>query len=567
MSHRISGPALPVVVALIAAQCFQANALAAASLPPPATIHWSACSADLVSEEWTAAWSGRLECGSMRAPLSYARPESGYVDVTVLRVKAGVPAERQGAIFFNFGGPGAHPADYLPLTAATWNLASANSVIDGDKRRLADRYDLVAVVPRGLEGPSFDPCGNAPGLGSGPDPIIDLADWNWAGFVRDAREFARRCGSQAMARYAGTRAHVLDMEHARRSLGEPVLNYIGVSYGSWVGYRYAVLFPEHMGRFVLDSSMDVTATVEQIHETLPAVAQDLFERHVIRQVVTMPAYGVTEPDTKAVMTRLNGIAAHARRAWMTRMQTPEDLAAVLTLGRWIDDERQMWLDGEHWDTVGARLRTRAEAHRFSTVSGVDTAIRTAAESFIDMLRPSDETDDGRRIGTYLAATCGDTPWTKSIRQWRATAQWTAARYPVKGGGGVMTGLICHHWPVDAVDAFPVPGLIAAPPMLLVHAEHDAATPLAGARRTLEALPAARMIVSRGMLGHGVFGMSGTPCVEKGVGRYLLTGVLPPARSTVCDFRPSPPSRRIREPGAWPTTGDLHEALRLRLQRS
>jgi len=131
----------------------------------------------------------------------------------------------------------------------------------------------------------------------------------------------------------------------------------------------------------------------------------------------------------------------------------------------------------------------------------------------------------------------------------------------------MTGLICRHWNAGLYRKPPFSRLASVPPVLMVHAEHDTATPFAGAQRTLGAMPSAHMIVARGMLGHGVFGMSGTPCVEKGVGRFLLTGQLPDGRSSDCAFAPSPPSRTTRDAGPWPSARGLREELRTRLRRS
>jgi len=543
------------------------NAMAS-GFPAPATITWFDCPSEVVSREWTAAFAGRLQCGTMPAPLSYQEPDWVTVDIGLIRVRAADASKREGAIFFNFGGPGAHPADYLPQTAASWQLASEDSQTDGDKRRIADRYDLVAVVPRGLHGSPQLHCGEAPGMGNGPDPLIDLADWNWAGFVKDAREFALRCGNQPLVRFVDTVSHVEDMEYARLSMGEPRMNFFGVSYGTWVGSYYARTFPEHMGRFVMDSSMDITSTLEQIHATLPAAAQDRFERTIVRRVLDDPAYGVAGPDAAAVMARLDRVPAQARRAWMTQIVSPAHLAAVLTLGPWIEDERQNWVDAEHWDTVGATLRERGRRHRFSTDHFVDLEIRAATEDLIDMLHPEAVFEPDMAFGTYFAVACGDTRWNKTISDWRRTASETAARYPVKGGGGIMTGLICRHWnngrfrPVAPMDR-----LAMAPPLLLVHAEHDTATPLPGAERTLAAMPSARMIVARGMEGHGVFGMSGTPCVEKAVGRYLLTGAVPAERSTSCAFEPSAAGRPVREVGPWPSVDSLRDELRRRFLRS
>jgi pimeloyl-ACP methyl ester carboxylesterase len=47
-----------------------------------------------------------------------------------------------------------------------------------------------------------------------------------------------------------------DMEAVRASLGEGKLNYIGISYGTFIGGTYAELFPENIRAMVLDGITD-----------------------------------------------------------------------------------------------------------------------------------------------------------------------------------------------------------------------------------------------------------------------------------------------------------------------
>src|SRR6185312_7827402 len=44
-----------------------------------------------------------------------------------------------------------------------------------------------------------------------------------------------------------------DLDVVRAALGERKLNYLGVSYGTYLGAVYATLFPSHVRRMVVDS--------------------------------------------------------------------------------------------------------------------------------------------------------------------------------------------------------------------------------------------------------------------------------------------------------------------------
>ena len=46
------------------------------------------------------------------------------------------------------------------------------------------------------------------------------------------------------------------MDVLRAALGEDQLDYFGASYGTQLGSTYAELFPDRVGRFVLDGAID-----------------------------------------------------------------------------------------------------------------------------------------------------------------------------------------------------------------------------------------------------------------------------------------------------------------------
>ncbi len=49
-----------------------------------------------------------------------------------------------------------------------------------------------------------------------------------------------------------------DMDSIRAALGVPKISYFGYSYGTYLGQVYATLFPHHLRRMVLDSTVDPT---------------------------------------------------------------------------------------------------------------------------------------------------------------------------------------------------------------------------------------------------------------------------------------------------------------------
>ncbi|NBY31001.1 MAG: alpha/beta fold hydrolase, partial [Actinobacteria bacterium] len=64
-----------------------------------------------------------------------------------------------------------------------------------------------------------------------------------------------------------------DMELLRQGLGDEKLNYMGFSYGTYLGTLYAQQFPNKVGRFVLDGAIDPSISIEQ-QSLIQAVAFD-----------------------------------------------------------------------------------------------------------------------------------------------------------------------------------------------------------------------------------------------------------------------------------------------------
>lgn len=528
---------------------------AAASTP---AITWTRCSPGVMDPMWIRIWGDRLQCGNLRAPLDYDDPSSREIDIGLVRVKASSPADRQGALFFHFGGPGISPLNLLADTAALYQTASPSHPVDGAKHLIAAQFDLVAVVPRGLPGSTTYSCPRPLGLPGWFDTTAFLADWNWAGFLRDTRAFAEGCSADDTQRTMGTYEHVRDMERARVAMGEPFMHFFGVSYGTHVGATYAATFPQYTGRFVLDSVANYTTTFEaQLGVHAPA-RHGLFKKMALEPALANAAYGLGS-DADAVMARIARMPGRLQGPWRPRMDTPAKLAAGLVLSDWVRAEMATWTDAEAWETLGERLVPRALRHRFSADSAIDAAIRAEAVRFASRLGPA-----GRQpsdLSMYYATVCGDTPWGRTTNDLRAMANTIAADFPMSGGAPVTVGLVCHHWRTPSRPLYSFANLAYARPMLMVQAEFDPATPFEGAINAFDATPRAHMVVARGMQGHGVFAMSATPCVERSVGRFLLTGELPEESLTYCHFEPAPPSRVTREPHEAPTAQELRERLR------
>jgi hypothetical protein len=150
--------------------------------------------------------------------------------------------------------------------------------------------------------------------------------------------------------------------------------------------------------------------------------------------------------------------------------------------------------------------------------------------------------------TFLGIVCNDHPTTYTRASLIKRSAELGAKYPLRGWATVGAWA-CPFWPRPPVTTARVTGK-GLPPMLMVQAARDPATPLAGAARANAATKGTRMLVVRHEGDHGLYA-SGNACVDTAVERFILTGTLPPVGAT-CDGQPIPPPVDAPAPPGSPT---------------
>jgi pimeloyl-ACP methyl ester carboxylesterase len=205
-------------------------------------IDWYACSAGPGSPQG-------LQCATYAVPLDYRHPEAGKVRLAVNRVPA-TGSGRIGSLFVNPGGPGGSGVDFVT------DVASAPQL-----KALRRHFDLVGFDPRGTNGstPSitcepvarstrrFDDALGQPGADRTPQDAL-----------REGRQFADSCQRRSgqLLGLMGTEYAARDMDLLRAAAGDDQLNYLGLSYGTYLGAVYADLFPGRVRAVALDGSID-----------------------------------------------------------------------------------------------------------------------------------------------------------------------------------------------------------------------------------------------------------------------------------------------------------------------
>ena len=161
------------------------------------------------------------------------------------RLPATDPDARIGTLITNPGGPGGSGVDFLG------NDGPFNDEVNR-------RFDIVSWDPRGVGATAPLQCGSG-----FADTFLstDLAPRDAAGRAALEQSLAAAvetctAADPSLLAHIGTDAAVADLEAIRLALGGDPITYVGFSYGTLIGLRYAQRFPDDLRAMVLDGVVD-----------------------------------------------------------------------------------------------------------------------------------------------------------------------------------------------------------------------------------------------------------------------------------------------------------------------
>jgi pimeloyl-ACP methyl ester carboxylesterase len=191
------------------------------------------------------------DCGTLTVPIDYSEPRGETIDLALLRVPAS--GARVGSMVVNPGGPGAPGTSY----------AAAGGLVF--RKPLLEAFDVVGFDPRGTGRSAPIDCLSDEELDAyiAADPTPDTPD-EVEDYEATVMGFGEACleSSGPLLGHVTTIETARDMDVLRSALGEETLTYLGASYGTKLGATYAELFPQRVGRFVLDGAVDVSLDPE-----------------------------------------------------------------------------------------------------------------------------------------------------------------------------------------------------------------------------------------------------------------------------------------------------------------
>ncbi|WP_267242240.1 alpha/beta fold hydrolase [Streptomyces sp. PR69] len=450
-----------------------------------------------------------VECGTVSVPLDYADPTGEQIELTVSRTGArGEPGERQGALVYNPGGPGASSM-YFPLLGQLKGW-----------QRIARAYDLVGYAPRGVARSAPLSCQDPADFLKAPTqaPAHPSLSYKMER-VAEAKAYARGCADRngPALRHYHSLNNARDLQVLRAALGERKLTFMGASYGTYIGALYATLFPSQVRRMVFDSAVN------------PDPRQIWYQNNLDQSL----AFEARWADFRAWVARhddVYGLGATAEEVARSYEKVRARLAyrpAGGTVGP--GQLHAAFLGAAYYDDYWPR---RAAA--------LSEFLKGNEKPLIEQAAPKAETAKARENGNavYTAVECNDAPWPTEWEVWDRDNSELARKAPFETWDNAWMNLPCAYWSEPRQQPLEVgAGEGELPPTLILAAERDAATPYAGALELQRRLAGSALVTELDSGTHGIGGGSNA-CVNSHMERYLLTGKTPERRAA-CAPHPEP----------------------------
>lgn len=447
--------------------------------------------------------SGEFQCAYAVAPMDWDDPDSEPIKLSLIK-HAATGRETLGTLFVNPGGPGSSGVEFLK-----------GSVNAGVTPVIQEYYDIVSWDPRGVAGSEAVHCFTDAELDE--ELFGDPREWaglepgteEWFEIARESsRAYGEACleGTGDLLGHVDTLSTAKDLDLLRHLVGDDTLNYLGYSYGTFLGAVYAEAFPENTGRLVLDGALAPDVTMHEV-----VLQQQLGFENAMRAYLARCLAGFECFFSGTVGDAMQEISRMLAEIDENPIKAPD--------GRWVSVDTFLTaiilpLYGEaSWPFLDSLFEEMS-------VGNTDTAQFLADYYY------------GRENGVYIdnsteafsAINCLDYPSGVTEDQMREQAEEIARAAPTFGPYSGYGDVFCQEWPFEGVtERGPIEAQGAAP-ILVIGTTGDPATPYVWARRLADQLASGVLVTYNGE-GHTTYA-GGSACVNNAVDAFLLEGTAP-----------------------------------------
>lgn len=444
-------------------------------------------------------WSscgGVLQCAELTVPMDYSKPAGPSISISMNKRPA---KNAQGSLLLNPGGPGASGLE-LVKDAAPAMLG----------RNLQRNFDIIGFDPRGVGDSTPVKCETAAEQDASRQVAVDTStDAGLAEARKLSAEFATQCAKRTgdVLGFIDTQSAARDMDIMRSVLGDKQLNYLGYSYGTSLGAHYAQLFPQNVGRLVLDGAIDPSLSNDEI--TLgQAVGFEGEVRAFMQDCLDSGDCPFTGTHDEG-LSQLRDLLEQVEKTPMVASD-----GRVVPIIDFVNGFILPLYDNAMWPMLNSALS--------EVIAGDVDTIQFFSDASAG--RQDDGTYQGNTPAAFVSINCLDYPMDADLSVMRANAAELLTASPTLGKYLAYGAVSCENWKFPPTGK---PGIITAAgaaPIVVIGTTGDPATPYEWSVALAEQLESASLVTFEGH-GHTAYGRSNA-CVSNAVESYFLEGKVP-----------------------------------------
>ncbi len=456
------------------------------------TLRWSKCEAGLV-------------CATASAPIDWDAPADGAMELAL--VKNPASGTKQGSLLLNPGGPGGSGWEFV--------FYSGETVVGP---AVMESFDVIGWDPRGVGQSTPVTC-----YTDSDDKDRSLygtyeSPYGTEGWIEELTDeettFAEACAENTgeLLGNIDTVSNAKDMDMLRAVLGDDKLNYLGYSYGTYFGTIYAELFPDKVGRFVLDGAVDPLVSDFESLKFQMAGFDSAFRAYMEFCLTrsNCPFTGSVDDALAQVRTLLDGVDARELVNEDERVLDSATLATGIISNLY---SKSYWFD---------------MTDMFIDLAGDDPGLVFTNADYYNG-RDADGTYPSNAGEVYVAATCADGDFRDDPATTLERIAQIDAAAPILGRHAAyddfaVLDVACTNWPFPRATfpaSFDAEG---AGPILVIGTTNDPATPYASSVSLAKQLSSGVLITHEGE-GHTVYNQ-GVVCIDEVVDAYFVSGTVP-----------------------------------------
>ena len=484
------------------------------------TIAWKDCSDG----------TSPFQCGTVTVPLDYEHPDGRTITIALKKLPASDGNAEYGSLFTNPGGPGASGIETVKDPAAMpEELRGAYDIIGFDPRGVGQSTPITCwtddEIKQSLAAPddgSTNPMKPLKGVTSKNVPAQDKIDRGAA----NAARCAQHSEVPELLDHVGTRNVARDLDVLRAASKDTTLNYLGMSYGTHIGAVYADLFPDRVGRAVLDGAMDPSQRWTDGEAETTA-----FKEGVLRQYVEHCRTQKGCPLTGSTDEAIAQLAAFVDGLDQDPLTTPDSNITVNTQEATTIIQHYA-IEKPDWEALTAMLTPAMSNH--------DGALMVKAKQsvFAPLLPTTTEQAVSGANSVFMAPAviCNDYPDTaETIADWDAQSAAEKKSHPFFGGTSNGLDAYCRGWGHRAQTPPQETHAEGSAPILVVGLTKDSRTLYPWAQSLTDQLNNGHLLTVEGY-GHITFGSN--TCATAAMTDFLVNGTVP-AEGTTCAAEPQP----------------------------